>query len=92
MIREASAMKVRQNLGELLNEVQYRHDTVLVTKAGKRVAAIVDIALFEKIRLMEAEFNRLVGHLQEAYKGESLETVEGELRKAKAASRRRARR
>jgi hypothetical protein len=40
---------------------------------------------------MEAEFNQLVGRLQEAYKGESLETVEGELRKAKAASRRRAR-
>ena len=39
MIREASAMKVRQNLGELINEVQYRHDTILVTKAGKRVAA-----------------------------------------------------
>ena len=91
MIREASAMKVRQNLGELINEVQYRHDTVLVTKAGKRVAAIVDIELFEKIRLMEAEFNRLVGQLQEAYKGESLETVEGELRKARTASRRRAR-
>jgi prevent-host-death family protein len=91
MIREASAMKVRQNLGELINEVQYRHDTILVTKAGKRVAAIVDIELFEKIRLMEAEFNRLVGRLQQAYKGESLETVEGELRTARTAARRRAR-
>lgn len=88
MIREASAMKVRQNLGEMINEVQYRHDTVLVTKAGKRVAAIVDIELFEKIRLMEAEFNRLVADLQKAYAGESPETVEGELQKARTAARR----
>jgi prevent-host-death family protein len=92
MIREASAMKVRQNLGELINEVQYRHDTVLVTKAGKRVAAIVDVELFEKIRLLEAEFNRLVAQLQKAYQGRSLEAVEAELQKARTASRRRTRR
>ena len=35
MIREAPAMTVRQNLGELLNEVQYRQGKVLITKAGK---------------------------------------------------------
>lgn len=51
----------------------------------------MDIDLFKKIGLMEAEFNRLVECLQAAYKGESLETVKGELRKATAASRRRAR-
>ena len=42
MIKEATAMTVRKNLGELINEVQYRHDSILVTKAGKPVAAIVD--------------------------------------------------
>ena len=35
MIREASAMTVRQNLGDLLNEVQYRNGKILITKAGK---------------------------------------------------------
>lgn len=59
MIREATAMNVRQNLGELLNEVQYRHDSVLITKGGKPVAAMVDVALFEKIRAMRTEFDRL---------------------------------
>ena len=43
-IREASAMTARENLGELLNEVQYRHGKVLITKAGKPAAALVDIA------------------------------------------------
>ena len=41
MIREAPAMTVRQNLGELLNEVQYRHGKVLITKI-RRSAANLD--------------------------------------------------
>jgi len=63
MIREASAMTVRNNLGELLNGVVYRHDSVVIQKTGKPVAAIVDIALFEKIRLMQSEFEALCGQL-----------------------------
>ena len=43
MIKESTAMTVRQNLGELLNEVQYRRSRILITKAGKPVAALVDI-------------------------------------------------
>jgi prevent-host-death family protein len=42
MRREATAMNVRQNLGELLNQVQYRGDSVVVTKHGKPVAALVE--------------------------------------------------
>ena len=33
MIREAPAMTVRQNLGELLNEVQYRNGKILTLTA-----------------------------------------------------------
>jgi antitoxin (DNA-binding transcriptional repressor) of toxin-antitoxin stability system len=33
-------MKVRQNLGDLLNEVQYGKGRILITKAGKPVAAL----------------------------------------------------
>ncbi len=52
MVREAPAMTVRQNLGELLNEIQYRGDSVVITKSGKRVAALIDIALFERLRAL----------------------------------------
>jgi prevent-host-death family protein len=45
MIREAPAMTVRQNLGELLNEIRYRGDSVVITKSGKPVAALIDIEL-----------------------------------------------
>lgn len=69
MIQTATAMTARQNLGELLAGVQYRHDTVLITKAGKAVAALVDIELFERIRRMKEFFEQLSQELALAYQG-----------------------
>lgn len=82
-------MTVRQNLGELLNEIQYRQDQVLITKGGKPVAAMVDIALFDKIRLMRNEFERLSSDLAKIYQGESSEVAEREIAEAVAAARKR---
>ena len=69
MIKEATAMTVRQNLGELLNGIQYGNDQIVITKGGKPVAAMVDTALFDKIRLLKREFNRLADELAIAYQG-----------------------
>lgn len=69
MIREAPAMTVRQNLGELLNEIQYRGDSVVITKSGKPVAALIDIALFERLRTLDEEFVRLRGDLTQGFAG-----------------------
>ena len=88
MIREATAMKVRQNLGELLNGVQYRGDSVLVTKGGKPVAALVDIDLFRKIRLLDTEFDRLTAELAKAYEAADPETATKEIDDAVKAARR----
>jgi len=67
MLRKAPAMMVRQNLGELLNEVQYRHNTILITKADKPIAALVDIELFNRIRLLQKEFDRMTDELANSY-------------------------
>ena len=88
MIREATAMKVRQNLGELLNEVQYRRDSIVVTKGGKPVAALVDIDLFQKIRLLDWEFDRLTAELAKTYEGIDPETATKEIDAAVKAARR----
>ena len=82
-------MTVRQNLGELLNEIQYRQDQVLITKGGKPVAAMVDVALFDKIRLMRNEFDRLTLDLARAYQGVSGEVAEREIEEAVTAARKR---
>ena len=88
MIRKATAMKVRQNLGELLNEVQYRRDSVLITKGGKQVAALVDIDLFGRIRLLDKEFDRLTEELAKSFEGVDPETASKEIGEAVKAARR----
>ncbi len=67
MLRKAPAMTVRKNLGELLNEVQFRHNTILITKADKPIAALVDIDLFNRIRLLQKEFDLMTDELATSY-------------------------
>lgn len=67
MISEVSAVKLRQNLGEMLSQVQYRNDSILINKDGKPVAALVDAALFARIRRMRDRFDALSSRLAEAY-------------------------
>ena len=67
MITETSAVKFRQNLGEMINQVQYRHDSVLIKKDGKPVAALVDARLFNRIRRMEARFDALSSRLEQGF-------------------------
>lgn len=63
MITETSAVAFRQNLGEMLNLVQYRHDSIVINKDGKPVAALVDARLFERIRRMQTRFDALCDRL-----------------------------
>ena len=41
MINESTAMAVRQNLGELLNEVQYRRSRIGITLGGTPVSLLL---------------------------------------------------
>lgn len=68
MVTEVSAVKFRQNLGEMLNQVQYRKDSVVVTKDGKPVAALVDAQLFERIRRMRDRFDELTNKIAEDFR------------------------
>jgi prevent-host-death family protein len=79
MRREATAMNVRQNLGELLNQVQYRGDSIVVTKDGKPVAALVDYALYERIRRLRESFVALTDKLGQVYADVPAETAKAEI-------------
>ena len=67
MITETSAVNFRQNLGEMLNRVQYRHDSVVINKDGKPVAVLVDARLFERIRRMQDRFDALCQRIEAGY-------------------------
>jgi len=67
VISETNAVAFRQNLGDMLNQVQYRHDSIVIKRDGKPVAALVDARLFERIRRLQARFNAVCGRIEEAY-------------------------
>ena len=89
MIRQVSAVAFRQNLGEMLNQVQYRNDSIVISKDGTPVAALVDAELFERIRRMRERFDAVTGKIAKAF--EDVPETEGlaEIDKLVARERRR---
>jgi prevent-host-death family protein len=87
MIRKSTAVAARQNFGDLLNQVQYRSDSVLITKDGKPVAALVDVEMFERIRRMREEFLALTDRLGQSYAGVDPGIAEREIAEAVAHAR-----
>ena len=67
MITELNAVTVRRNLGEMLDRVQNRNDSIVINKYGKPVAALVDARLFARIRRMQECFDTLTGRITVAY-------------------------
>lgn len=67
MITEVSAVKFRQNLGNMLNQVQYRQDSILINKDGKPVAALIDARLFARIRRLQARFDELSSRIERGF-------------------------
>lgn len=67
MITETNAVTFRQNLGDMLNRVQYRHDSIVVNKDGKPVAALVDARLFARIRRLQARFDALSKRIEAGF-------------------------
>lgn len=67
MITETNAVSFRQNLGDMLNRVQYRHDSIVINKDGKPVAALVDARLFARIRRMQGRFDALSRRIEAGF-------------------------
>ena len=88
MITETNAVAFRQNLGEMLNIVQYRNDSIVIKKDGKPVAALIDARLFERIRRMQDRFDALCDRLEKTYEGVPEAVALAEIEQATARARR----
>ncbi|WP_347888689.1 type II toxin-antitoxin system Phd/YefM family antitoxin [Nitrosomonas europaea] len=87
MIKEVSAVNFRQNLGEMLNQVQYRNDSIVISKDGKPVAALVDAEMFACILRIRERFDALSKRIAESYVDISVEEGLAEIDAAVAAER-----
>jgi prevent-host-death family protein len=64
MLKTVSAIKVRQNLGQLMNEVSIKADEYIVERAGKPLVAIIPIEKYLNMKGNRDAFFRLYSSLQ----------------------------
>lgn len=92
MITETSAVAFRQNLGDMLNQVHYRNDSIVINKDGKPIAALVDARLFARIRRMQDRFDALGQRLAQGFESVPPDDGMAEIDAAVAAERQTTRR
>ena len=66
MLKKISAMKVRQNLGQVMNEVSLRGDDYVVERAGKPLVAIIPMEKYRKLQGYLDEFWEEVKSFQQS--------------------------
>ncbi len=55
MVRKVSAMAVRDRLGQILEEVYYQGDAVIIERAGRPMAVLVPLPEYERLRARRTE-------------------------------------
>lgn len=60
MIKTISAIKARQNLGQIMNEVSIKSDRYIIERNGKPLVAIVPISFIEEEEAKKKDFLNLI--------------------------------
>jgi len=63
MIKRMSAKEARDRFAELLGQVQYGKDTVIVEKQGKPVVAVIDMDEYERFAQARTEPFRVLDRI-----------------------------
>ena len=56
MYKTISALKARQNLGQVMNEVALKGDDYIIERAGKPLVAVIPIEKYQSLRQEIEEF------------------------------------
>jgi prevent-host-death family protein len=64
MVKKVPAMKVRDNLGQLLDEVYYRGDEVVIERAGKAMAVLVPVERYEQYQRERRERFKILDQIR----------------------------
>jgi prevent-host-death family protein len=64
VVKKVAAMKVRDNLGQLLDEVFYRGDEVVIERAGKAMAILVPVARYEQYQRERRERLKILDRIK----------------------------
>jgi prevent-host-death family protein len=92
MVKKLNALKVRQNLGEVLEQVYYKGDQYIIERAGKPMAAVVPVWQLESRTKRRERLFGLVQRVWESNAKVKPEIIEREVETAVRAVRAKARR
>lgn len=65
MEKKIGSAEVRRNFGQLLEEVYYRGDTVVVERRGRPMAVLVPLDLYESWQELREQFFALIADARE---------------------------
>ncbi len=86
MLKTISAMKARQNLGQIINEVSISEDTYIIERAGKPLVAVIPVREYERIQQdrekSREEFFQWVDKIHEHNKDIDPDILEKEIEEA----------
>jgi prevent-host-death family protein len=88
MLKTVSAVKVRQNLGEVMNEVALRDDEYIVERAGKPLVAIIPVEKYLSMKRERDEFFRMYDVMQAEVAAEDTANIDRDIEEALAEARR----
>jgi prevent-host-death family protein len=86
VLKKISAMKARQNLGQLLNEVSIRGDAYIIERAGKPLAALVDLERFQQLQEDQEAALQAVRNLWQKMTGADTQEIQKALEEASRAA------
>ena len=76
MLKKLSAMKARQNLGQVMNEVSLKGNDYVIERAGKPLVAIISMEKYRILKKEQEEAFRDLGRIWEKMEKENPEIVE----------------
>src|SRR5205809_3154262 len=88
VVKKINALKARQNLGQLLEEVYYKGDQYVIERAGRPMAAVVPVWQLEECQKRRERLFGMVEEIWNKNKKVKPEVIEREVAAADRAVRR----
>jgi len=82
MLKRISAIKVRQNLGQVMNEVSLKEDEYIVERAGKPLVAIIPIEQYQRLKGEREDFFLTVQDIQTRTRKSDTGSIDSDIEEA----------
>jgi prevent-host-death family protein len=76
MYKKISALKARQNLGQVMNEVALKGDDYIIERAGKPLVAVIPMEKYQSLQQEWDEFFESVSAMGANIKGKDAKIVD----------------